>query len=155
VLANVLQREADNGGNETEEEPVDILAETLARKCLQISMKALQFAPAKPSEPALAAEMDEDFMVIDAVDTSQPDLEDEQASAAQEEETYRFAVNIWLVSLWTSGIEMTNQMKRKGAEDLSTDLSITTRCRKELGKELVEAIMEPLFTRSLGERPGR
>jgi len=155
VLANVSQREADNGGNESDDEPVDVLAENLARKCLQISMKPLQFAAVKHSEPAVAAEMDEDFMVIDAVDPNQPHFGDEQASAAQEEETYRFAVNIWLVSLWTSGIETTNQTKRKAEENLSTDLSITSRCRKALGKELVEAIMEPLFTRSLGERPGR
>jgi len=155
VLANVSQREADNSGSESEDEPVDILAETLARKCLQISLKPLQFAHVQASEPAVAAEMDEDFMVIDAVDPEHPGLEDEQISAAQEEETYRFAVNIWLVSLWTSGIETTTRMKRKGAEDLSTDLTITSRCRKELGKELVEAIMEPLFTRSLGTRPGR
>jgi hypothetical protein len=155
VLANISQREADNGGNESEDEPADILGETLARKCLQISMKPLQFAAAKSSEPIVNAEMDEDFMVIDAVDLNQPNYEDEQASAALEEETYRFAVNIWLVALWTSGIEAVGDTKRKGAEDMNTDLSITNRCRKELGRELVEAIMEPLFTRSQADRPGR
>jgi hypothetical protein len=157
VLANITQREEPNEAHDASEEPADILGEALARKCLHLSMKPFQYAE-DPVGPTVTADLDEDFMVIDGGNLGRVDLEDERALAVQEEQTYRFAVNIWLVALWTSGIEGiegTSGSKRKRADPAQIDLAVSRRCRVGMGRQLVETIMEPLLSRSDLERPGR
>lgn len=152
VLSNIAQTSRrEDEDKDSSDEPADVLSEALARKCLQFSLKPALHALGKVerTEPAAAANMDEDFMIIDDGGEEYTGVTDEKELAALEEQTYRFAVHVWLVALWTNGME--DQAK---AEDVDLDLGLTGHVREELGIELVEGIMDQLLGRMEGE-PGR
>ena len=152
VLSNIAQasrREDDE--KEPSDEPVDALAEALARKCLLISLKpAVHVRETVDQIESIPANMDEDFMIIDGGGEDYLGVTDEKETAALEEQTYRFAVHVWLIALWTNGIE--DQVHK--VEEIELNLGLSSQIREDLGRDLVEKIMGQLLGRAEGE-PGR
>lgn len=131
------------------EEPADVLAEALARRCLQISLKPAQYGEEEKVDRGESAppNMDEDFMVIDAGDNEEGQgftgESEEKETAAMEERTYRFAIHVWLVALWTNGMDEQPQ-KRMGQVEM--DLGLSGSVREDLGRSLGEGVMNQLLS---------
>jgi hypothetical protein len=152
VLSNIAQtarRDDELEDRKESEEPADVLAEALARKCLQISLGPAQYGEETKVDQGESAplNMDEDFMVIDAGGDKEEQgftgESEEKEMAAMEERTYRFAIHVWLVALWTNGMDEQPQKRVGGVE---MDLGLSASVREDLGRSLGEGVMNQLLS---------
>jgi hypothetical protein len=152
VLSNIAQtarRDDELEDRKESEEPADVLAEALARKCLQISLGPAEYGEETKVDQGESAppDMDEDFMIIDAGDNVEGQdftgvLEGKEG-AALEERTYRFAIHVWLVALWANGMD---EQPQKRVGEVEMDLGLPGLAREDLGRTLGEGVMNQLLS---------